>query len=291
MTPSSDCASSLVLSFILYDYKKSNKSLVVIDGKAEEKECFGGEPTVKRPMRITALRWASLVLAGSGLVLLWLWSVHREIPVVRIERIHPKMNFATVQVQGTVVRDAYRFDSGGFVFNLDDGSGSLAVFGSRTQAEQLIQSGRLPRRGDRVVLSGNLSVDADREPTLRLLSAEHLQLERRRAPSLESAPLLDLSSVTESKAGSIIEVAGQLESIDIPAPGSRAPYVLTLEQDGTLRPVVFWNDVLGEMDGTLPVPGSVLKVRGRVGVYRDEVQIKVRAADDLQIMEKPGASD
>ncbi|MCK5844871.1 MAG: OB-fold nucleic acid binding domain-containing protein, partial [Victivallales bacterium] len=131
---------------------------------------------VKRPLRVRALQIASLVLAVGGLILLYLYSVNRDIPTVRVSEITPTMNFATVKISGKVTRDAYIFKSGGVIFNLHDGSGEVAVMGGRAQTEALETAGKLPRRGDRVEVAGSLSVSADREVKLRMQSAEQLTL-------------------------------------------------------------------------------------------------------------------
>ncbi|MCU0858112.1 MAG: OB-fold nucleic acid binding domain-containing protein, partial [Pontiellaceae bacterium] len=131
-------------------------------------------PQVKRPLRIRVLQVASLVLAVAGLILLYLFSVSRDIPRIRIGEITPTMNFAMVRVSGEVVRDTFIFQSGGMVFNLRDGSGEIAVMGGKAQTDALEAAGQLPRRGDRVDVVGSLSVGADQEPKLRIQSSDQL---------------------------------------------------------------------------------------------------------------------
>jgi hypothetical protein len=80
-------------------------------------------------------------------------------------------------------------------------------------------------------------------------------------------------------------VTGILKSIDVPGPGSKSPYVLTLEENGAQLAVVFWDDVFLGLDKKLPMPGKLISARGRVGVYKDAVQLKVWEAGDLRVME------
>jgi len=101
-------------------------------------------PQVKRPMRVRVLQIASLVLAVAGLILLYLYSVNRDIPTVRVSEITPTMNFAYVKVSGNVTSDAYIFKSGGVVFNLHDGSGEI-----RRQASASGRPGRSSRKPQR----------------------------------------------------------------------------------------------------------------------------------------------
>lgn len=244
-----------------------------------------GSP-VARPFKIRILQYASLVLAFAGLILLYLFSVNRDIPFVRIGDIGPTMNFAYVRISGEVTRDAYVFQSGGIVFDLKDGSGEIAVMGGKAQAQALEAAGKLPRRGDRIEAAGSLSVDAGHEPRLRIQSADQLVLNRKRTAVASSpAPYSRLADVTAAHRGEQVTVAGILKSIDIPEPGSKAPYTLTLEENGTELAAVFWEDVFRDLENKLPPPGKRLSVRGRVDVYKDTVQLKVRSAGDLRIAE------
>lgn len=238
-------------------------------------------PQVKRPLRVRVLRLASVILAFAGLVLLYLYSINRDIPVVKVSDIAPTMNFAYVRIAGEVTRDAYVFKSGGFIFNIDDGSGEIAVMGGRAQADALDADGRLPRHGDYVEVTGSLSVSADQEVRLRMQSADQLVLRRQRQASTASARVC-LADITADQQGAAVTVSGVLKTIDIPPPGSKAPYVLMLEEDGEERPVVFWNDVFQALEKKFPMPGKRLRVRGRVDVYKGSVQIKVWDAADIQ---------
>lgn len=242
---------------------------------------------LKRPLRVRVLRYASLVLAVAGFVLLYLFSVNRDIPFVRIGNITPTMNFAYVRIAGEVTRDACIYNSGGMVFNVKDGSGEIAVMGGRAQSETLKSSGKLPRRGDHVEVAGSLSVSAEQEAKLRLQSASQLVLNRKRTATVPFAAssLRRLADVTAVQKGGQITVAGILKSIDVPGPGSKAPYILTIEEDGAQLAVVFREDVFQGLGEKLPMPGKRITARGRVDVYKDVVQLKVWDAGDLRVIE------
>jgi hypothetical protein len=240
---------------------------------------------VKRPIKIRVLQYASLVLAVAGLVLLYLFSINRDIPFVRVSDITPAMNFATVRITGEVTRDASVFQSGGLVFNIKDGSGEIAVMGGRAQAEALEAAGKLPRRGDQVEVAGSLSVSADQEARLRLQSTDQLIVNRKRAAAPGADAPVRLADVTLVRKGAQIAVTGILKSIDIPGPGSKSPYVLTLEENGAELAVIFWDDVFHGMEKKLPVPGKRIRAYGRVDVYKNAVQLKVQEAGDLRVVE------
>lgn len=238
-------------------------------------------PQVKRPMRVSVLRVASVVLALSGLVLLYLYSINRDIPTVQISAIKPTMNFAYVRIVGEVTRDAYVFESGGLIFNLNDGSGEVAVMGSRKQAEALQREGRLPRRGDHVDVAGSLSVSADQEIKLRMQSAEQMLLRRKKSVSTAAIKQVLLSDISADQAGERLTVSGKLKEIEIPGPGSKAPYKLIIEQGGATLELIFWDEVFQGLEQKLPMPGKIIQATGRVEEYKGLVQLKIWEAEDL----------
>jgi RecJ-like exonuclease len=243
-------------------------------------------PQVKRPLRVRVLQYVSLVLAVAGLILLYLYSVNRGIPVVTVGEITPTMNFATVRIVGEVTRDAYIFKSGGIVFNMKDDSGEIAVMGGRAQADALEAAGKLPRRGDQVDVAGSLSVSADQEVKLRMQSAEQLILTRNQAvPSFAAVESrLKLADITAEQKGDLVTVIGTLNAITIPGPGSKAPYVLTLEENGAELAVIFWDDVFQGLEKNLPMVGKLIRAKGKVDVYKDTLQLKVWDAADLSVV-------
>lgn len=242
---------------------------------------------VNRPLKIRMLRFASLLLAVAGLILLYLFSINREIPMVKIGDITPTMNFAYVRISGDVTRDASIFKTGGVVFNVQDSTGEIAVMGGRAQADALQASGKLPRRGDQVEVAGSLSVSADQEVKLRLQSSEQLTLNRKRTAlsSAGTGTRLRLADVNADYRGRWASITGTLKSVTVPGPGAKTPYILILEEDGAALAVVFWNDVFQGLNGRLPVPGKLISARGKVDIYRDTIQLKVQEAGDLRVME------
>jgi len=240
-------------------------------------------PQVKRPLRVRVLQNLSLLLAFAGLILLYLYSVNRGIPLVRAGELSPTMNFATVRLSGNVTRDAYLFKSGGVVFDVDDGSAVIAVMGGRAQADALKAENRLPRRGDRIEVVGRLSISAEREPTLRLQSVDQLRLSRRPAAA-PAASLVRLADVTAEQEGRQVSVTGLLKETSLPRPGSKAPYILTLEEEGAELAVVFWDRVFQGLGRDIPMPGKLISACGRVDVYKGTVQLKVWEAEDLRVV-------
>jgi DNA/RNA endonuclease YhcR with UshA esterase domain len=168
---------------------------------------------------------------------------------------------------------------------MKDGSGDIVVLGGRVEAASLEALGHLPRCGDQVDVTGSLSVSADQEIKLRMQSADQLLLRRKNVSIANSAPRVSLSDITVAHKGRPVAVVGKLKSIDVPGLGSKSPYVLRLEDNGAELAVIFWEDVFQGLENKLPIPGKFISARGKVEVYRDKVQLKVWAADDLCVVE------
>jgi hypothetical protein len=132
-----------------------------------------------------ALRWGALLLAMAGLVFLYLMARFREVQTLKVGDVNPMMNFAVVRVAGKVARNAYvaRENSEGqpsdvsyVSFTLDDGSGQLRVTAYRDVARVLDATGRVPKKGAAVDVTGSLNVAADGKHTLRLQAADQLRI-------------------------------------------------------------------------------------------------------------------
>lgn len=221
-------------------------------------------------MGLKALRWAALAIAIGGLFLLHLYATHRELPLVRIGEITPLMNFATVRIQGVLESDARMLRSGSVLYVIDDGTGTLPLFLNRAPA------GKLPKAGSRIAATGSLSVGAGNELRMRAQSVE--PLDRPVADPFVSD--LKLSDITAEQKGERMTVCGRVSKVWKPRPGSKAPHKIVLEdQSGSLE-VVHW--FAPELQVKI---GDTLEIRGEVDLYKDQLQLKVWEAEDIQVLE------
>jgi cytochrome c-type biogenesis protein CcmE len=128
---------------------------------------------IRRKMKV-----ATVTLVVAGLAFLYLMAVNRDIDVVAINTITPMMNYAPVRVAGKVVRTPYISKAAGkvtyFSFLVDDGSGSLRVSARGTVAAEIVDSGILPHKGDKVDVSGRLSAKGNENYKLQILAAEQI---------------------------------------------------------------------------------------------------------------------
>lgn len=137
----------------------------------------GADAERRAPLRL--LRILAVALAVGGLAALALQARHTPLPLVRAADLRPGMAMANVRMSGTAATAPRTIDEHGrpdFVsFDLDDGSGRVTVAASRDVARALAGNvAALPRRGDRVEVSGRLSLTPDRQPRLYLDDPAHL---------------------------------------------------------------------------------------------------------------------
>jgi RecJ-like exonuclease len=119
-----------------------------------------------RPVRFAALRAISILLALTGLVLLYAMVTNREIPLIDVADIRPSMNYAYVRITGDLVKRPLISKKYGRVcrisLTLDDTTGAITATAYEKKARALMASG-LPEKGDRIEVIGTLSVRNGRQ--------------------------------------------------------------------------------------------------------------------------------
>lgn len=118
------------------------------------------------------LRLAAGLLAGIGLLLVYLAARAGEVPSMRIEDLTPRLHAATVRVTGRVQTPPFIAAGdehhGTITFLVDDGTGTLSVTARRAPAGSWTAASALPREGDTVELVGRLTIEANGKRRLRL---------------------------------------------------------------------------------------------------------------------------
>lgn len=239
---------------------------------------------VEKRMSLVATRWAAVLLATIGLFLLWLMAVKRDVPVVKLGDVQPTMNFAQIRLEGDVKTDARPFRTGmGMSFNFTDGTGSVIVFITKKQMDEMIEKNLTPKAGDHVSFVGSLNVSDD-QMTMRLLSVKEFVLTRAVAESTR------LADITKALKGSAITIAGKVTELETPPADSKRPYALHLQDDSGQQIVNFWQAEYDQIDTPDALPGAYVRLRVSVATYRDKVQLTLGSGLDLEILDGPPAA-
>lgn len=137
----------------------------------------GAEAEGRLPLRLG--RWLALLLGTVGLALLYIAARQQTPEFIRIADIQPGMNFAQVQLRGTVHGAPAIYHVSNRVdyvsFTLNDGSGGLTVFASGPLAVRLTERNTLPAKGDQIQVRGALTLSRRGIMKLRLMSESQLQ--------------------------------------------------------------------------------------------------------------------
>ena len=243
----------------------------------------GARVTTRLSVRF--FRYAALLLGTVGLGLLYVMARTQPIPRIKIADVKPTMNFAYVQIAGTVSGDARTFKEGGRIrslrFMVDDGTGEITVNAYRSQAQALADAGRLPRLGDEVIVAGSLSVTADGDVIMRLQVPEQLIIA---SAEMATTPLGDIGT---DMVGTSVLVEGVILEVNAPGPTSRAPWNLVVRDDTGRGQITFWKDVHEEMpDKLLLMKDNRIRARVSVMTYRDAIQLSLARAADLEFLDK-----
>ncbi len=126
------------------------------------------------------LRWAAVFTAVLGLLFLYLMAVNKNIPIAQIGDITQQMDFAHIRVVGTVqnMSDVQKTQSTpDYVwFTIKDPSGRLLVTASGKVAASLVDQQLLPQKGDKVEVTGAISVASEGRFLLRLRSSAQIRI-------------------------------------------------------------------------------------------------------------------
>lgn len=243
---------------------------------------------VNKRLSVHVTRYAAVLLATAGLGLLYLYSVNREIPTIRIGDIKETMNFAYVTIEGDVTSEPRVFKQAGRVrsirFDIDDGTGEIPVTAYSSQAQALVDAGKVPRLGDHAKISGSLSVSADNNVLMRLQSPAQLTLT---APELPVTAIADISpDLTDPS----VLIKGVITAVRAPPANSKAPWTIVVKDDTGEIPVAFWQDIYAEIEEPfLLEPGAAVNVRAGIGSYRGNLQLRMAGGKDIEFTGKADA--
>jgi len=94
-----------------------------------------------------------------------------------------------------------------------------------------------------------------------------------------------LASITSAMVSQDVTVQATISEVREPR-SERAPYTVTLSQENTRMPLVYWSDMHPQLKDKIKV-GNQVRIQGQVSEYRGTLQIKIRNASDVTIVSAP----
>jgi len=239
---------------------------------------------VNKRLSIRVFRYGALLLGIVGLLLLYLMVTHREIPIIQIGDIQPTMNFAYVRIAGTVTGDARIYKEAGRVrsmrFMLDDGTGEISVTAYHSQAQTLVDAGKVPRLGDLVEVAGSLSVSAEDNAIMRLQVPEQLNLVK------AETPVSMLGDLSDTMVDTGVQVEGTIKKVMAPRAGSKAPWVVVIDDGTGEASLTFWDSIYAEIPEKVQLmEGAKVRARVNLKTYKGKLQLSLGQGSDLEFID------
>jgi DNA/RNA endonuclease YhcR with UshA esterase domain len=230
-------------------------------------------------MSIRFFRFFAIAMSLGGVFVIWLVAYGVNAPLVKVDEIGPTYNFGIVRVEGKVDRTSIP-PWGGLDFSVDDGTGVIRVRAYQDMAKKIIDAGRFPSEGDVVSVEGTLRLSgASRLPMMVVNVPEKIRV----ISSAPEAPSVSISSLSRDKLNERIRVEGKFTGVRTFEKGT----ALTLDDGtGTLE-IVVWNSDrsrLGAKEKLLS-ENSLVSIQGKLGEYRDKLQIVLKSPKDIKEIE------
>jgi hypothetical protein len=102
------------------------------------------------------------------------------------------------------------------------------------------------------------------------------------------APLTPIPRISKSLIKQEINVRAAITAIREPSSGA-APYIVTLAEGGTALPMVYWSDLQPGVASKVKI-GNVIQAKVTVSVYRDQLELRLRNAVDLELASEAAAT-
>ena len=101
---------------------------------------------------------------------------------------------------------------------------------------------------------------------------------------ISKAPEAAIADITAEMAGQVVRVTGRVTAVN-PPKEEKAPYEVILEEGSSKIRVVYWDTVASRLKANKPMAGMLISVRGMVGVYEEQLQLKVNHSDQISVVD------
>ncbi|RKZ27876.1 hypothetical protein DRQ26_02300 [bacterium] len=218
------------------------------------------------------LKIFSLSFSIIGVIIIWWAASHHMVPTLQAAEISNTTNFAYVQMKGVCTRN-YSYDEKqkSLAFPLDDGTGTIWIKAYSAQAEEIYNSGNLPKPGDSVFVEGTVRMKGDYQYMIVNLP-EKLRIK-------EPQPIeLDISEITDSLWGTVVKTAGILNSVR-KYENSIKFQLCSPNADACVEMYVYYKN-FPNLDPDDYERGDTVALLGMVSSYKGKLQLSPRSEDE-----------
>ena len=177
-----------------------------------------------------------------------------------------------------------------FTIKLEDGTGSGELKVWRSQFEVLDKPGQMVEGS--VVQVRALKSSYRGQPQLQLEKPGDLIILAQASATDVDQPFsqkkeVKLRDISSQNIGEKISIKAKIIELRKPPQGTKAPYILTIKEDGVIHKMIFWNKVFyGFQNANELKPGAIIAANVTVDEYRGRLQLKLYNASDLKILKE-----
>ncbi|MDD2714259.1 MAG: hypothetical protein PHW04_00040 [Candidatus Wallbacteria bacterium] len=249
---------------------------------------YCGREVYKR-LSVKLVKIVALIMAFTGLFFLYLASLNRELPVIKVNEVKPTMNFAYVRVHGIAKSSGMINDYGGLNFTLNDSADGMALDSSiqikayTDIANRLKERKLLPEAGDMVDVAGSLKIK-EGSVSMIIQSPDQIKIDSRKAEELS------LHEINETRINEKIRIHGEIIEL-IEKPG-KAPNEIRIRDESDEGRLEMWKNTYQELAALKGFGvGAQVKADIFVDQYMGKLQLWVKNSKNLTIMvEAPAGS-
>lgn len=96
------------------------------------------------------------------------------------------------------------------------------------------------------------------------------------------APPTPIANISKALTNHQVTVQAVISNVSEPR-NERAPYTVTLTESNAAIPLVYWSDLQPQLGPKVKV-GNLIRANATVSVYRDNLQLRIRNADAVQVV-------
>lgn len=193
-----------------------------------------------------------------------------------------------VTVRGIIERvDLPRSERAPYNILMSDGTGTGRVVAWRNVFEASGDDARL-QRGATVEVRANVAQFRG-EPQLQLADARDITVvadasQTDTSGNETATPAVALSELGSEHVGKNVQIKGIVRSVRAPGEGTKAPYMVTLDDNGTEMTLVFWSATYAQLANAAALcAGAPVKATVAVSDYRGKLQLTLNDAANLEI--------